>query len=368
MKKTEKSELPMEKDMFFSDILRTWYENNKRDLPWRNTRDPYIIWISEIILQQTRVAQGMDYFLRFTERFPDVVSLAEAPEEEVLKYWQGLGYYSRARNLHAAARTIVSRYGGTFPSVYEDVLLLKGVGAYTAAAIVSFAWNEPYAVVDGNVYRVLSRLFAVEEPVDTMKGKKLFARLATEILDPRFAGLHNQAVMEFGALQCTPLSPRCGSCPLASACMAYASASVSRFPVKRQKVKTRNRYFHYFHIIYNTDTYLHRRDADDIWKGLFEFPLIETDTPADFAVLQQTEAFRHLTQGIRKMNVSVALEGKKHVLSHQVLYATFYVLEIGEEGRALASCRKIPLSDIGHYAIPRLIQIYLEKMAGKFVK
>lgn len=368
MNKTEETVLPGGKDTFFSDVLCTWYESNKRDLPWRNTRDPYVLWISEIILQQTRVAQGMDYFLRFTERFPDVASLAAAPEEEVLKYWQGLGYYSRARNLHTAARTIVSCYGGAFPSAYKDVLSLKGIGEYTAAAIVSFAWNEPYPVVDGNVYRVLSRLFAVEEPVDTTKGKKLFARLAGEIMNPLRAGLHNQAVMEFGALQCTPLSPGCENCPLVHACMAYRSASVSRYPVKRQKVKTRNRYFHYFHIIYNTDTYLRRRDTDDIWKGLFEFPLIETDAPADFAALQQTEAFRHLTKGIRNVKMRVGMEGKKHVLSHQVLYATFYVLEVGEEGNGFAAYRKIPLSDMDRYAIPRLIQIYLEKMQGNFVK
>ena len=214
MKNKKEEKVSEEKDIFFSKILCTWYENNKRDLPWRKTRDPYILWISEIILQQTRVAQGMDYFLRFTERFPDVAALAKAQEEEVLKYWQGLGYYSRARNLHAAARTVVSLFGGVFPSAYEDVLSLKGIGEYTAAAIVSFAWNQPYPVVDGNVYRVLSRLFAVDEPIDTVRGKKLFARLAGEIMDPARAGLHNQAVMEFGALQCTPLSPVCDSCAL----------------------------------------------------------------------------------------------------------------------------------------------------------
>mgnify|MGYP000757618191 FL=1 len=202
--------LQYESELEISRILVEWYETYKRELPWRETRDPYIIWISEIILQQTRVVQGLEYFLRFTERFPDVASLAVAEEDEVLKYWQGLGYYSRARNLHAAAKSIMERFNGVFPENYKEVLSLKGIGEYTAAAIVSFAWNQPCPVVDGNVYRVLSRLFAVDTPIDTTKGKKQFAELAGMILDPKNAGTHNQAIMELGALQCVPQTRTAG--------------------------------------------------------------------------------------------------------------------------------------------------------------
>lgn len=357
------------KDLEISRRLIDWYAENKRELPWRETADPYRIWVSEIILQQTRVEQGRGYYLRFIERFPDVGALAEASEEEVLKYWQGLGYYSRARNLHAAAREIVARFGGRFPRTYDDVLALPGIGAYTAAAVVSFAWDEPYPVVDGNVFRVLSRLFAESEPIDTPAGKKLFTSLASGLLDPRRPGLHNQAVMEFGALQCRPVAPRCLFCPLSDRCLAFATGRPERYPVKKQKTKTRNRYLHYFHIIYKErDWYLHRRSADDIWKGLFEFPLIETDEPVDFAALQETKAFRQLFEGISDPVFSLEISGRKHVLSHRILYADFYRVEIRTEGKGLGQYLKIPAEEIGKYAVPRLIHIYLEKVAGNLVK
>lgn len=222
----------------FSRILLDWYAEHKRELPWRETKDPYRIWISEIILQQTRVAQGYEYFQRFVERFPDLVALAEADEDEVMKYWQGLGYYSRARNLHAAARSM----NGVFPRTYEDVRALKGVGDYTAAAICSIAYDMPYAVVDGNVYRVLSRYFGVETPIDSTQGKKLFASLAQEMLDEKHAALYNQAIMDFGAIQCTPQSPSCMFCPLADSCSALATGKVNLLPVKQHKTKTTDRY------------------------------------------------------------------------------------------------------------------------------
>ena len=342
--------------------MRAWYQENKRELPWRETADPYIIWVSEIILQQTRVAQGMDYFYRFTERFPDVASLAAAEEDEVLKYWQGLGYYSRARNLHAAAKEIVERFGGTFPDRYADVLSLKGIGEYTAAAILSFAWNRPYPVVDGNVFRVLSRLFAVDVPIDTAKGKKMFTELARSILDPKQAGLHNQAIMELGALQCLPQHPDCATCPLNACCAAHAAGTVSAFPVKSHKAKTRNRYFHYFYILHDGATWLSRRGGKDIWEGLYEFPLIETEQPMDFAALQGTEAFRRLFDGAGDLAVTADLSGVKHVLSHQVLYAAFYRVELEKESRALRDYLRIPLSDMDRYAVPRLIHLYLERL------
>jgi A/G-specific adenine glycosylase len=347
--------------MEISDILIEWYGKNKRDLPWRETTDPYIIWISEIILQQTRVVQGKDYFHRFTERFPDIRSLAEAHEDEVLKYWEGLGYYSRARNLHAAAHRLMEQYGGKFPTEYKEVLSLKGIGEYTAAAITSFAWNQPYPVVDGNVFRVLSRLFALDTPIDTGKGKKEYTELAASVMNPAKAGLHNQAIMEFGALQCTPQNPVCMFCPLQSKCMGYASGSPLSYPVKQNKTKTRNRYFHYLHIIYNGKTWLNRRSGKDIWEGLYEFPLIETGTPADFTQLQENDNFRQLFEGAGKLSISVELPGVKHVLSHQILYATFYKIETERIPGALQSYTEIPGGAINEYAVPRLLRIYLEK-------
>lgn len=352
----------IENKLEISRLLRNWYQKHKRELPWRESSDPYIIWISEIILQQTRVAQGMDYFLRFTGRFPDVASLASAEEDEVLKYWQGLGYYSRARNLHAAAKDIMERFGGVFPQHYKDVISLKGIGEYTAAAIVSFVWNQPYPVVDGNVFRVLSRLFAVDTPIDTPKGKKAFTELAGVVMDSEYAGWHNQAIMELGALQCVPQNPDCGVCPLKERCMAYGAGTVQSYPVKQNKTKTRDRYFHYLYINYKGKTWLSRRKGKDIWEGLYEFPLIETDRAVDFAGLQEMDVFRRLFAGAGKLDVSVGLSGVKHVLSHQILYATFYRIEIERENEALQSFLSVPVEELDKYAVPRLIHIYLEKL------
>lgn len=353
--------LQIENDLELSRLLRSWYQEHKRELPWRKSSDPYIIWISEIILQQTRVIQGMDYFFRFTERFPDVASLASAEEDEIMKYWQGLGYYSRARNLHAAAQDIMTRFNGRFPQSYQDVISLKGIGEYTAAAIVSFAWNQPYPVVDGNVFRVLSRLFAIDTPIDTPKGKKEFTALAGVVMDPRYAGQHNQAIMELGALQCVPQHPDCECCPLGTRCLAYGKGAVTAYPVKRNKTKTRDRYFHYLYIIYKGQTWLSRRKGKDIWEGLYELPLIETERAMDFTELQATDAFQHLFEGAGKLTITVELSDVKHVLSHQILYATFYRIEIEQENEALKAYIAIPTGEVERYAVPRLVQIYLEK-------
>lgn len=347
-------------DWTISNTLIKWYLTNKRALPWRETRDPYIIWISEIILQQTRVAQGMDYFYRFIERFPDVTALATADEDEVLKYWQGLGYYSRARNLHAAAQMVMNEYEGKFPSSYKNVLSLKGIGEYTAAAIVSAAWGQPYAVVDGNVYRVLSRLFALDTPIDSTKGKKEFAQLATKLLNPAEARLHNQAIMEFGALQCVPQKPDCDSCVLQAKCLAYAFNAVQSLPVKQHKAKTRNRYFHYFHIVYDNTTWIHRRTSGDIWTGLYEFPLIETDEPTDFATLQQSGAFRRLFDDAGEMRITIRRPKEKHILSHQILDITFYRVEIEKKTATLTSYLPVRREELDMYAVPRIIHLYLE--------
>ena len=354
----------MENNLEISDALIEWYKGHKRELPWRETTNPYVIWISEIILQQTRVAQGLDYFLRFVKRFPDVKTLALAEEDEVLKYWQGLGYYSRARNLQAAARMIMEQFGGVFPSDYKNVLSLKGIGEYTAAAIVSFAWNQPYPVVDGNVYRVLSRLFGIDTPIDSTKGKKDFLELAGLLINPQKAGEHNQAIMEFGALQCVPQNPDCEHCPLNNKCMVFASGKVQAYPVKQNKTKTKARYFHYLHIEYNGQTFLHRRGEGDIWTGLYEFPLIETDREMDFAELQKTEMFQTLFKEVGQVTISTNTGQMKHILSHQTLYTTFYKIKIEKMNDALRSYLSISFEDIEKYAIPRLIHIYVEKLIG----
>ena len=341
----------------FSDILLDWYARCGRDLPWRRTRDPYRIWLSEVILQQTRIAQGMDYYLRFVARFPDVGALAAADEDEVLKLWQGLGYYSRARNLHAAARQVVERYGGRFPAAYADVRSLKGVGDYTAAAVCSIVYDAPCAVLDGNVYRVLARLFDIGIPIDTTAGKRTFAELAQLQLDTSRPGLYNQAIMDFGALQCTPAQPRCGDCPLAGRCLALAAGTVGVRPVKQGRAKVRDRWFNYLHVTCGGQTLLHRRGGGDIWQGLYEFPLIETDKAADFAELAATAAFRELLgNGRWHLRRSVTMPG--HQLSHQLLHAVFHRIETPSLTPA-AEALAVPTGTLGDYAVPRLIDRYL---------
>lgn len=351
--------MSIEKYTGISPLLEKWYTLNKRDLPWRDTSDPYMIWLSEIILQQTRVSQGYSYFCRFAERYPTVDRLANAPEDEVLKLWQGLGYYSRARNLHAAAKTIARDYGGVFPRQYKDVLALKGVGEYTAAAIVSFAYNEPYAVVDGNVYRVLSRLFAIDEPIDSTQGRRMFAGLAQNLLDKQNPGLHNQAIMEFGALQCVPVSPDCTRCPLADKCMAYVQGNVSRYPVKQGRTKVRNRYFNYFDIRLGDTMYLQKRMAKDIWQNLYELPLIETASEEELSDLQGHESFSLLFPDGSHPYIRYVMQ-QKHVLSHQVIYARFYLAEVSakplQEGLI-----EVKRGDVDGYPVSRLVHKYLEK-------
>lgn len=355
----------MDELMSISATLIQWYEQHKRDLPWRDTDDPYKIWISEIILQQTRVNQGLDYYYRFTDRFPDVQSLAAASEDEVLKYWQGLGYYSRARNLHKAAQQVVSRFGGKFPDQYADVLSLSGVGEYTAAAICSFAYNLPFAVVDGNVFRVLSRLFGIDTPIDSGQGKKDFKLLAEELLDQKHPGQHNQAIMEFGALQCTPVSPACESCPLSTQCIALASGNVSSLPVKTQKIKTRVRYFNYLFIKYTDKTYLQRRTGNDVWKNLYEFPLIEADRLLEESEIFQHSYFSKITAGISaEISISLLSAPLKHVLTHQQIYAQCFVVEINEESKFLEHFEKTAIDQIGDYAVSRLMEILIQNHIG----
>ena len=342
-----------------SAILTDWYREHGRELPWRQTDDPYAIWISEIILQQTRVAQGLDYYRRFLERFPDIRTLAEAEEDEVLRYWQGLGYYRRARSLPAAARDMVARFGGRFPRNHEQVLSLKGIGAYTAAAICSFAYRQPYAVVDGNVFRVLSRLFDSDLPIDGTKGKQYFAELAAALLDPANPDLHNQAMMDFGALQCTPKSPGCGTCPLNHRCLALRNGTVDKRPVKEGKTTVRPRYFNYLHIRCGETVLLNRRENKDIWQNLYEYPLIETPSAVSFGQLQETDAFRDMFRET-PFTVRGSVEMPKHVLSHRIIHARFYRLDVPEFASGMEKFLKIAEPETERYAVSRLIELYRE--------
>ena len=337
-----------------ADILLAWYARNGRSLPWRETRDPYRIWLSEVILQQTRVAQGWNYYLRFTERFPDVAALAAADEDTVLKLWQGLGYYSRARNLHAAARQVMRDFGGRFPDTFEGVRSLRGVGDYTAAAICSMAYDLPHAVVDGNVYRVLARLYDIAEPIDSTVGRKLFAALAQETLGQAQPSIYNQAIMDFGATACTPVQPRCDACPLAEQCAARAAGTIAERPVKQGTTKIRDRRFHYLHIVCGTQTPLHRRRAGDIWQGLYEFPLIENEL--DGAELYATKEFLQWVGNDWKLLGRVDLP--KHQLSHQRIFATVHRIEVAAFTPAAAACA-VPIEQVGEYAVSRLLERYL---------
>ncbi|MBR5804225.1 MAG: A/G-specific adenine glycosylase [Bacteroidaceae bacterium] len=342
-----------------SGILQDWYDKNRRELPWRMTKNPYYIWVSEIILQQTRVAQGYDYFIRFVERFPDVESLAMADEDEVMKYWQGLGYYSRARNLHAAAKQVMAL--GVFPVDYAGVRSLKGVGDYTAAAICSIAYYLPHAVVDGNVYRVLSRLLGVDTPIDSTMGKHEFAELANALLDSSHPGEHNQAIMDFGAMVCTPQSPRCDECPLVGRCVAKAENRVNELPVKSRKTQTKNRYFNYIYVRAGAYTFINKRVRNDIWKNLYEFPLVETDhevSEEEFYALPELQAMMVAKE--RPVFRSL-LRGVKHVLSHRVIWANFYEVVLPEDTRSFSSFLRIREEELDSYPVSRLVSLFLEK-------
>jgi A/G-specific adenine glycosylase len=350
------------KNEYFSEILFKWYELNKRDLPWRDITDPYKIWISEIILQQTRVNQGLNYYLRFINRFPTVEILANASEDEVLKYWQGLGYYSRARNLHKAAQQIRSDFQGVFPSDFIKILQLSGIGEYTAAAIASFAYNQFHAVVDGNVYRVISRLFAVDTPIDSGIGKKEFAFLAEQLLPESNPGIYNQAIMEFGALQCVPVSPDCGVCPLQPYCKAYALNLVDVLPIKKSKTKVKNRYFNYLCVDFEDKTFLQKREAKDIWQNLYEFPLIESEKLLSTEELIKNENFCQLFKGIPDVEFIQKTNPIKHVLSHQVLFAQFFRIRITEINELFNKLTLATWQDIDQFAVSRLMELYLEKL------
>lgn len=335
--------------MRFSKTLITWYLDNKRDLPWRKTTDPYHIWLSEIMLQQTRVAQGLPYFLAFTEAFPTIFDLAKADEEKVLKLWQGLGYYSRARNLHATAKYISEELDGIFPNNYKDLLKLKGIGEYTAAAIASFSFQECVPVVDGNVYRVLSRYFDIETDIASSGAKKEFTQLASELIDNKNPALFNQAVMEFGALQCVPKSPNCITCPLNNSCLALAKNKVAQLPIKLKKQKITNRFFNYLLVIdKKNQAIVNKRTQKGIWHNLYEFPLIETEQKESEDIIQQK-----IKSFFKEASTITLLESESviHKLSHQHLHITFWKVNtntIFENGFDYENLKKHPFPIVLH--------------------
>ncbi|KIX21746.1 adenine glycosylase [Flavobacterium sp. 316] len=338
--------------MEFSNSLIDWYLQNKRNLPWRNTNDPYQIWLSEIILQQTRVAQGMPYFEAFIGNFPTVLDLASASEEEVLKLWQGLGYYSRARNLHAAAKYIVNELNGVFPSTYKELLELKGVGDYTAAAIASFSYNEPVAVVDGNVFRVLARIFNISSDIAIPKTKKEFQKLAQELLPIDNAASFNQAIMEFGALQCVPKSPNCEVCVFNSKCLALQKKIVDKLPVKQKKVKVRNRYFNYLIIIDKDNNFVvEKREDKGIWFNLYQFELLESDDKKKLEDVVAEIKTKFKPQSVLLKNTEEII----HKLSHQHLYIHFFELKFDNSIE-----KAVPISELIKLPFPIVIHNFIE--------
>ena len=341
--------------MLFTNLLLQWYLQNKRDLPWRKTTDAYPIWLSEIMLQQTRVAQGMPYFLSFMKRFPTVFDLAKADEEQVLKLWQGLGYYSRARNMHKTAQIIASEFNGNFPNNYTELLKLKGIGDYTAAAIASFAFNEIVPVVDGNVFRVLSRYFDVETDISSATSKKEFAALAKELMPTNNPALFNQAIMEFGALQCVPKNPDCGICVFSSSCAALQKNKVNQLPIKTKKTKVRNRYFHYL-IFQDNDnaTLLNKRTAKGIWHNLYEFPVIETEQPTSQETIIAT--IKSDFKDLDITDVFIFDEPIIHKLSHQHLTISFYKVNVSKK-----LVGGIDLKSIQQFPFPIVIFNFIEK-------
>lgn len=337
----------------FLQLIYTWYVKNQRELPWRETRDPYKIWVSEIILQQTRVSQGISYYQNFIETFPDIFQLAYAGEDEVLKLWQGLGYYTRARNMHATAKLICSEYNGRFPDNYSGILALKGIGPYTAAIIASIAFNLPFPALDGNIFRLLARYFGIRESPAAQKGKNVFYQVAREIMPGENPGFHNQAMMEFGALQCVPKSPACSSCPLVRSCYAYNHHCVEKFPVRIPKPKSKSRYFYYYYIESGNNTWLEKRTGNDIWKNLYQFPLLESETE-----LTDTEvaALKPGFLGDCPVNIKFISPVHKHVLSHQVIYARLIQMEASAGFQPDSRFIRVEERNLLSFAVPRLIE------------
>jgi len=349
---------------FLASALLAWYPRHHRDLPWRHTRDPYAIWLSEVILQQTRVAQGLPYYETFLAAYPTVQALAAAPEAEVLRYWQGLGYYSRARNMHRTAQQVVAEYSGKFPDSYAELLKLRGIGPYTAAAIASFAFGEAVAVLDGNVYRVLARIFGLHSDIAAPSSRKEFQAVADQHIPATAPADFNQAIMEFGAIQCTPAKPDCLFCPLQSTCWAFQHGQVALLPVKSKAKAARTRYFHYFVLRHGEQTYLRERREKDIWQGLYDFALAETTVPE----LPAAELSRHLDAIGATLDTRLAAEPSaayRHVLSHQKLEVRFHPMTLAKPLPEAAlrdlGLRAYLVEEIEALPKPQLIANYVEQ-------
>lgn len=343
--------------MDFTYKLLKWYQVNKRDLPWRNVSDPYLIWISEVILQQTRVNQGLPYYLRFVEKFQTVSDLAQVSEDEVLKIWQGLGYYSRARNMHATAKQVCDELDGIFPSSYQKLLSLKGIGPYTAAAIASICNNEPVPAIDGNAYRVLSRYFGIDTPINASKARAEFTLLASRLLPHGQSGTFNQALMEFGALCCVPSSPNCAACVFSESCLAYRSALVDQLPVKTKLKERKPRFFVYLHIECNNKVLLTRRAGKDIWHGLYEFPLIEIDASLNCEAIPEllSKHIKELSQAIIK-NVTQPIN---HTLTHQQLQAVFVHIQLQKKDEFIGDAEWFDQSVLFDFPVHNLMRRYI---------
>jgi A/G-specific adenine glycosylase len=346
----------------FSKLLLKWYAVNKRDLPWRKTNDPYKIWLSEIILQQTRVNQGLPYYVKFIEKFPTVQSLAKANVQTVLKLWQGLGYYSRARNLHETAKYVVKNLDGKFPETYSELLKLKGVGDYTASAVSSIAYGEKRAAVDGNVERVLSRYLGLKETIHIPAGKKKYYELAVKFLSNHAPRDFNQAIMDFGAMQCVPVGPSCISCPMRTACVAYRTNKVDRFPVKKVKPQIKDRYFDYFIINKGNEIYLRKRTASDIWKSLYDFPMVESNKHVPLLSLIRNTSAEKILKGIAATNVSGNSRVYVHKLSHQTLKVRFWKVSVGKRYKLkLPGMVKATRKSLARFPLPKLIETYVNE-------
>jgi len=336
--------------MNFTEILKHWYSVKKRNLPWRLTKNPYLVWLSEIILQQTQVNQGLPYYKKFTTKYPTVYDLANAKEQEVLKLWQGLGYYSRARNLHFTAKNIVENLNGEFPIDYQDLIKLKGIGDYTASAIASICNNEPCAVLDGNVFRVLSRYFGINTPINSSEGKKEFKALAQSLIPLSDIGDYNQAIMEFGAKQCKPKSPNCTVCPLNNSCKALQTKKVAYLPIKLKKLKVRVRYINFLVFISNDKkTILEKREGKGIWQGLFQFPFLETKKS-----YKEKEISRLLEFNYKEFTL-YNTKDIVHKLSHQHLHSKFWIIYVDDLDN-----KGIDFSEIRNYPVPILISNFIE--------
>jgi A/G-specific adenine glycosylase len=344
--------------MDFSKKLNLWYQHNKRDFPWRNTRNPYQIWLSEIILQQTQTIQGLPYYLKFVATYPTIFDLAKADETAILKLWQGLGYYSRARNLHFTANYIVDNYNGVFPNSYTSLITLKGIGDYTASAIASICFDEKTAVVDGNVYRVLARFFGIETPINSSLGIKEFKRLAQELMPNKDFGHYNQALMDFGATICTPKKTKCDDCIFNDSCFALQHKKVSELPIKINKTKIRKRYFNYIVITTKQQkTVLQKRENNGIWQNLFEFPLIETSKITAENQLIKSKEFLQLIG--KDASYSIALFNSEtivHKLSHQHIFTKFWIVDIDD-----IKTKSIPIKTINDYPVPTLIHNFIKE-------